>query len=101
MSLYFTEFARIGRQDSAGMVPLQCAATPPLASGSITLSGSNQQSSAFNADTWLLRVTATVNAWIAIAANPDATTTPRIYMPAGTTEYFVVSPSHKIAGVTA
>ena len=70
-------------------------------SGSITLSGSNQQSSAFNADTWLLRVTATVNAWIAIAANPDATTTPRIYMPAGTTEYFVVSPSHKISGVTA
>lgn len=105
MSLYFTEFAGVGRltipsvQD-APRGAMQCA-SEALASGSITLTGSNQQSSAFNAQTRLVRVVATVAAYIAFGTNPDATTSPRIYMAEGSTDYFAVEPGQKIAGVTA
>ena len=106
MSLYFTEFAGLGRMAVSGVIAgaagaMQCAGGP-IVSGSITLSGSNQQSVAFNGETRLLRVSASVAAWIAIGASPDATTTMlRIHMPAGSVEYFAVEPGHKIAGITA
>lgn len=106
MTLHFTEFSGLGRMSVSGVVAgapgaMQCAGGP-IVSATITLTASNQQSSAFNSQTRLLRVAATVAAWVAIGASPDATTTTlRIYMPAGSVEYFAVEPGHKIAGITA
>jgi len=106
MSLYFTEFSGLAtlRLDGTINAPegAMQVASGPIANGSITLTGSNQQSSAFNASTRLVRVVATVASWISFGSNPNASTdTTRIYMAAGTTEYFGVTPAHKIAGITA
>ena len=105
MSLFFTEFSGLGRLNVFGDVDApkgaMQAAQNPLVSNSITLSGSNQQSAAFNASTRLVRVVATVAAYVAFGSNPDATASPRVYMAAGSTDYFAVEPGQKIAGVTA
>lgn len=106
MSLYFTEFPGLGRMSVDGVVAgadgAMQVASGAIANGSITLTGSNQQSSAFGSTTRLVRVVATVASYVSFGASPNATSDAgRIYMAAGTTEYFATEPAHKIAGVTA
>jgi len=106
MTMHIAQFAGTGKgvasnplTDSDGQIQ---AAKGLLISQSITLTGSNQVSSAFITDARLIRVAVEVAAWIAIGATPVATTVAlRIYMPAGSFDYFAVSPGDKIAGITA
>jgi hypothetical protein len=57
-------------------------------------------SAAFTAETTVIRVVATTNCHIKFAAAPTATTS-NIYLPAGVVEYFLVTPSTKVAAIKA
>lgn len=106
MTMHITQFGGIGysnvvqNPNTEAVGHIQAAARM-LSSETIVLSGSNQQSSAFDQYTRLVRVAVEVAAWVSISSNPDATASPRAYLPAGTVEYFAVEPGHKIAGITA
>jgi hypothetical protein len=103
--LHITEFSGVGnlREDGnanhgAGAVP---AARGSLAYQSITLSGSSQPSSAFNASTHIIQVSADAEAFICIAPAPNATSGIKIHVPANQVMYFSVSPGEKIDGILA
>jgi uncharacterized membrane protein len=69
-------------------------------SSAITESASNQQSAAGTKP--FVTVTATVAIFVAIGANPDATTAAnRIYQPANASRTYGVAGGHKVAVVTA
>jgi hypothetical protein len=74
------------------------AVAPALATQTVDIGASSVQSSAFNAQTNLIRVHVDGVCSISISVNPTATTT-ATRMAADTTEYFTVSPgaSNKIA----
>lgn len=74
----------------------QAPQEPPLAEQTVAIAGSTTQSSAFNRDTTLIRVHADSICSITIGANPTATASSK-RLAAGQTEYFGVSPGHKIA----
>lgn len=101
--LFWTEFggvdhARVpGNVDNSGIAPV---ANGWLASGNLTLSGTSQQSAAFNASAHLIRVSAATACVITIGANPDASTGVVAYMPAGSVDYFAVQPGQKLAAKT-
>jgi hypothetical protein len=98
MTLHITEFAKIGTITNSDDPQV---AAKSLAYQNIVLSGVNQQSAAVNAATKLVRVVATVPAYIVIGANPNATNGHKIFIPANLPEYFAVAAADKIAGVTA
>lgn len=105
MPTYYTEFGNIGDatvalpqpNDGRGNVPV---AKDAKASGSITSSGSNQQSSAFNIATKFVRVTTTVDVKIAFGDDPNATSGTVIVMLANSLDYFGVEPLQKISVVS-
>ncbi len=66
----------------------------------VTIGAASVQSTALGANTRIARVVATVACWIEFGANPTATTS-SVYLPANLVEYFVVSPSSKIAVIQA
>jgi len=106
MTMHITQFGGIGynnvvqNPNTEAVGHIQAAARM-ISSETITLSGSNQQSDAFSQYTRLVRVAVEVSAWVSISSNPDATASPRAYMPAGAVEYFSVEPGQMIAGITA
>jgi hypothetical protein len=79
--------------------PLPVVAMPPVAEQTVAIGGSSVQSSAFNAKTKMIAVHTDAICSIAIGNNPTATAVKR-RMAANTTEYFEVTPGHKIAVIT-
>lgn len=72
---------------------------PPLASQNVAIGGTTTQSSAFNAKTKLIAIHTDAICSIEFGANPTATANSR-RMAANTTEYFEVTPAHKVAVIT-
>lgn len=85
--LFVTEYGVQGR-DMGGyrmVVPEE----PPLANQTVAITAGSVQSSAFNANTRLIRVHTDAICSIEFGTNPTATTTTR-RLAANTTEYFAV-----------
>lgn len=93
-TLYISEYAQLGFSPSAPIV-----VEPPLVEQTVSLSGSSAQSAAFGASTTMIRVHTDAICSILIGSNPTATTAKK-RLPADHTEYFAVTPGHKIAGIT-
>lgn len=62
----------------------------------VSIGATSVQSAAFNASTKSVRLYASVGCYIDAGTNPTATSS-KIYLPAGSVEYFGVIPGHKIA----
>lgn len=98
MALVNIAFCEVGFMRWGGMLPITDGES--VVSENITPSGSNQQSAA--ATKPHVRVATDTAVYVAIGANPDATTaTGRYYMPANSVEYFQVEVGNKVATVTA
>lgn len=68
----------------------------------ITMSGSSQQSTAFGAQTFAIRLaTAGQPAFFEIGASPAASASTSPVMPANTSELFTVTPGQKVAVLEA
>jgi hypothetical protein len=72
-----------------------------FASEDVAVSGSSAQSSAFGAETKMIRLCADVACYIAGGADPTAAAGSTHYLPANSTEYFRVSPGDKVAVIEA
>jgi hypothetical protein len=89
-TLYVTEYQGYEKAD----IPV--AVAPGLASQTVAITGASVQSAPFNALTGLIRVHPDSICSIAISSNPTATVTVK-RMAASQTEYWSVTPGHKIA----
>lgn len=94
--VYITEHTRPTIYQG-GLLPV--AYMPPLATQTVAIGGSTTQSSAFNAKTVMIAVHTDAICSIEIGSNPIATANSK-RMAANTTEYFEVTPAHKIAVIT-
>lgn len=74
-------------------VTYQAAYVPSLVSANVTYTTSSVQSSVFNVDTSLVRVTCDATAYILFGTNPTALLT-SIRLSAGQTEYFTILPAN-------
>lgn len=73
----------------------------PVSTQSITTSGTTAATAtAFNGQTYIVRIHATKACFITFAGTPTATTS-HMYMGDGMTEYFSVSPGEKVAALQA
>lgn len=63
----------------------------------IASGGATTASAAFGSSTELVRVSCTSQCFIEFGATPVATNSTSLCLPAGTTEYFAVTPGHKVA----
>lgn len=96
-TLYISEYANLGWSNSSTQP--QVVFEPPLAEQTIAISGSSTQSSAFNANTRVIRVHPDVICSVLVGTNPTALATSK-RMPADNIEYFSVTPGAKIAVIT-
>lgn len=94
--LYVTEFETPSKSQTA-VLPM--VRGPKVADNNVAIGGTSTQSSAFNADTRIIRVHTDAICSIEIGANPTAAAT-SARMAANQTEYFFVTPGHKIAVIT-
>lgn len=60
--------------------------------------GSSAQSAAVDDTTFVVRLVATTDCFVALGANPTATTS-SAYLPAGIVEYVSITPGHKVAAL--
>ncbi len=95
-TLYIAEFAMLP-QGSGGQP--QIAPRPALTTQTVAIGGSSTQSAAFSAQTTYIRVHSDAICSTAVGSNPTATATSE-RMSAESTEYFGVTPGHKIAVIT-
>lgn len=72
---------------------------PPIVEQTVNIGASSAQSSAFNANTRMIRVHTDAVCSVAIGSNPTATAN-AMRLAAGGTEYLEVEPGHKIAVIT-
>ena len=75
------------------------ATMPPLAQQVVSITAGSIQSSAFGSTTYMVGVHTDAICSVEFGSNPTATATKR-RLAAGTTEYFQVTPGHKIAVIT-
>ena len=99
--LYVTEYSKQGFDNFFRNVAINAAMEPPVANQVVAIGGGSTQSSAFNANTWIVRIHTDAICSIEFGTNPSATTTTR-RMGAGATEYFAVPVglSYKVAVIT-
>lgn len=90
---YVTEFVLTA---DAGV---QVARQPALVEQTVSVSGTSAQSSAFGADTKLVRIHCDAIVSMTFGANPTATTG-KMRAPADSIEYFQVVPGTKVAFIT-
>jgi len=95
--VYITEYSDLAR-DVPGMI-IPVAFEPCVTTQIVAIGGSTVQSSAFNAVTKFVRLHSDAICSVAFGVNPVATTSTQ-RVAAGATEYFKVSPGHKIAVIT-
>lgn len=96
-TLYVTEFKTIALYFNG--IAAQMAQTPEVTTQTVSIGGSTAQSSAFNANTSVIRVHTDAICSILIGSNPTATAG-KGRMAANQTEYFGVNPGDKIAVIT-
>lgn len=75
-------------------------ALTPGDSQRVAVGSSSAQSTALSSETIIVRVVADVDCYLAFGANPTATNTD-LFLAAGDTEYFGVTPGSKIAVLRA
>lgn len=90
--VYISEYSNLGKADIV-------AREPSVATQVVAIGGTSAQSSAFGAGTNVIRVHTDAVCSISIGENPTATAD-TLRMSAGQTEYFGVTPAHKIAVIT-
>lgn len=95
-TVYVAEFTIV---TTLAGVPTSIALQAPIAEQTVAITGSSTQSNAFNAATRFIRVHTDAICSIKVGADPEASATTE-RMAAGQTEYFGVSPAHKIAVIT-
>lgn len=97
-TLYITEFSNIG---FAGGAASQVAAQPHNVKQTVAIGGVSAQSSAFAANTSLIRLHTDAICSVQFGTNPTATATDA-RMAANQTEYFTVpmTGTHKVAVIT-
>lgn len=108
-TLYITEYSGTGFVTSNNgpyKVQAQAPQEPEITSQTVAISGSPTQSAAFtnnpgqqNQQTYLIRVHTDAICSILIGANPTASSSNR-RLAAGQTEYFSVTPGHKLSVVS-
>lgn len=86
--LYISEFASIG---GTGNFVVSGAQQKPIAEQTVAI-GANTQSSAFNANTTLIRLNCDAVCSVEFGTNPTATTS-KMRMAANQTEYFTIPPN--------
>lgn len=91
------EFDLLCRDDNS--VQLQAGPVPPRVKQQVSITAGSVQSSAFANNTKFLRVHADAACRVEFGANPTADGT-SMRMAAGQTEYFGVTPGHKVAVIT-
>lgn len=96
-TLFVTEYQlvehnRWGFQAQVGVEPAEANQT-------VAIGGTSTQSSAFGADTKLVRVHTDTTCSIAFGASPTATSS-TARLAANATEYFRVEPGHKVAVIS-
>lgn len=87
-TLYITEYNQVGKDTRE--FPTYAPLEPALAESTITLSGSSQQSSDFNADTRIVRLVADAECHVAFASSPTATTSSQM-IPANIPQFHSVT----------
>lgn len=95
-------FVAVGANADQTKFPAAIASTLATAAN-ITPSGSNQQSSVSCPSTgapMACRVATDAAIYVAFGANPDATSGNRVWMPANSVEYFMVSGGDKAAVIS-
>lgn len=95
--VYISEYAEQARDNRGYLLP--AGQEPSLAEQTVAIGGASAQSAAFNAKTRFVRIHTDAICSLKFGSNPTATaTTPR--MPANGTEFFGVTPGHKVAVIT-
>jgi len=94
--LYVTEFRNVGAATEMFLLPL---APPVVDQTPVAIGVGSVQSAAFNAGTRFVRLHADAICSIAFGADPTATAN-NARLAANQTEYFAVSPDHKVAVIT-
>lgn len=90
-------FCDLGSSQNGCSIPVSDGTT--LVSESISLTSSNQQSSA--ATKPFARLVTDTACYVAFGADPDsATTTSRVYLPANSPDYFYVGKGNKVGAKT-
>lgn len=77
----------------------QAGQEPALAAQTVAVGGGSLQSAAFNVNTKMVRVHTDVICSVKFGTNPTAVAT-ELRMAANTTEFFGVTPGHKVAVIT-
>lgn len=94
--LYITEFHTLGATPEGATFPL----VPPAADQTpVAIGVGSTQSAAFNVSTRFVRLHADAICSVAFGSNPTATAD-NARLAANQTEYFAVSPGHKVAVIT-
>lgn len=96
-SVYISEYSNLKNSKVRDLI--QAAEEPGLAIQKVTASGTSGQSSAFNAETRFVRIHTDAIVSIKFGSNPTATTSD-LRLQADATEYFGVTPGHKVAVIT-
>lgn len=97
--LYIAEYGQMAVGYNGGGAIAAPFESSLKAEQTVAIGGTTTQSSAFSDTTVLIRVHTDAICSIAIGSNPTATTGKK-RMAAGTTEYFGVTPGHKIAVIS-
>ena len=84
------------RPHDLGFAPQAMA---PFETHPVTVGAASAQSAAHDADTYVVRLCATVRTWVAFGANPTADKAAGMLLPADSPEYFVVTPGEKVAAL--
>jgi len=93
--LYISEYNKLG----SGYDNIVVAEPASVEQTPVAIGGTTTQSQAFAANTRIIRVHTDVICSVAVGVNPAATTNSK-RMIAGQTEYFAVTPGHKIAVIS-
>lgn len=100
MATVYVAFCDVGvtGKNGSGMLPMTDGER--VVSSALTITTSNTQSAAATRN--YVRVGTDTACFVAIGANPDATTTTaRYWMPANSVEYFQIEKGNKVAAITA
>ncbi|MFA5897882.1 MAG: hypothetical protein WC829_02090 [Hyphomicrobium sp.] len=97
-TLYISEYAYIGGGANGAYIGV--APEPPLAEQALAISGTSNPSAAFNAATWFIRVHTDAICSILVGSGTPVATGVKKRLPADHTEYFAVTPGHKLAVIS-
>jgi hypothetical protein len=104
-TLYITEYGKLGQVALEGFGPsgpTQAAMEPALTNQAVSISGTSASSSAFQANTMLVRLQTDTACWIVFGTGPTATAS-NTPLAANAPEYFCVplGGTYKVAAITA